>query len=194
MVMNKLFVSFIFACSLLLKVTAQNDSVYTGKPETPRPKPKENPNALKWRERLVFGGNFGLLFGPITFIDVSPLVGVKVTSKFVVSAGVIYNYYREQSRNFSYSTNLYGVRTQAQYFIVPTLFAQVGYDLINRNNPFSRDPNSRVNVENYWVGGGYRYSIGQRAALQMSVLYNLNQTRLSPYVNPNVFIGFVGGF
>lgn len=194
MVMKK--VLFVFVIWLLLAevTSAQTDSVYTGNP-APKTKTREKKeNTFNLRDRLVFGGNFGLSFGTITYVDLSPLVGIKVTDKFIPSIGGIYTYYRYESRSFVYSTNMYGARVQAQYFFWPQLFGQVGYDYINRNNPYSPDPNKRVNVENYWVGGGYRQMLGSSAALQLSVLYNLNQNRYSPYVNPNIFIGIVAGF
>jgi len=34
------------------------------------------------KDRLYYGGNFAAQFGTITFIDVSPLVGVMLTEKF----------------------------------------------------------------------------------------------------------------
>jgi hypothetical protein len=43
------------------------------------------------------------------------------------------------------------------------------------------------------VGGGYRQNLGEHVALQVAILYNLNQTRLSPYNNPFFSIGIVGG-
>ena len=36
-------------------------------------------------QRLFFGGNFGLTFGNFTFINVSPVVGYRLTDKFSAS-------------------------------------------------------------------------------------------------------------
>lgn len=195
MVMKKVLFVLVIWMVCITTIPAQTDSVYTGNPQ-PKPRTADNKGktTFNWRERLVFGGNFGLSFGSITYVDLSPLVGVRVTDKFVPSIGGIYTYYRYESRKLVYSANMYGARLQAQYFFWPQLFGQIGYDFINRNNPYSLDPNSRINVENYWIGGGYRQMMGSSAALQLSVLYNLNQTIYSPYMNPNIYIGIVAGF
>lgn len=195
MVMNKVIAVFILIIGLSSYSFSQKDSVYVGdtKPKVPT-EPKKEPK-FKWKEKLIYGGNFSLFFDRNgSFIDISPLIGVKLTSKLSVSVGPVYNYFSVSNSSYRYSTSIYGARSQAMYFILPQLFAQVGVDVLNRNNPFVSDPNSRVNIQNYWVGGGYRQNVNEAIAFQASILYNLNQTRLSPYTNPFFSVGFVVGF
>ncbi len=194
MLMNKVIAVFILIMGLNSYSFSQKDSVYVGdtKPKTPSEPKKESKS--KWKEKLIYGGNFGFFFSANgSFIDISPLIGVKITDKLSVSVGPVYNYLSSTNGAYRYSTSIYGGRAQAMYFVLPQLFAQVGIDVLNRNNPFVSDPNSRVNIQNYWVGGGYRQNLGGALSVQASILYNLNQTKLSPYTNPFFSVGFVVG-
>ncbi|TNF44384.1 MAG: hypothetical protein EP311_01250, partial [Cytophagales bacterium] len=45
------------------------------------------------KDRMFFGGNLGLQFGTVTFIDISPLAGVMITPRLSAGAGITYQYY-----------------------------------------------------------------------------------------------------
>ncbi len=47
------------------------------------------------KERLFYGGNFGLQFGSITDIQVSPVVGIWLLPRLNVAVGPNYRYYRD---------------------------------------------------------------------------------------------------
>ena len=42
---------------------------------------------------LFFGGGLGLQFGSMTLIEISPLVGYKITPKFSIGVSPTYKYY-----------------------------------------------------------------------------------------------------
>lgn len=155
---------------------------------------KEKPEKTPFIDRLFWGGNVGAWIGNPTFLDLSPLVGIKITEKFSAGVGVIYNYYSYKYNNYSYTLNLYGGRVYARYFFLENVFGQVGWDRINRDDPYAKKLNARVWVDNILMGGGIRYPIGDRFFMVATGLWNLNQTPLSPYANPIIQIGFVGGF
>lgn len=155
---------------------------------------KQQPDKIPFIDRLFWGGNVGAWIGNPTFLDLSPLVGVKITNKFSAGLGIIYNYYSYKYNNYTYSLNLYGGRIYARYFIFENVFGQIGWDRINRDDPYSLKMNARVWVDNILVGGGVRYPIGERFYMIATGLWNLNQTPLSPYANPIIQVGFVGGF
>jgi hypothetical protein len=50
--------------------------------------------------------------------------------------------------------------------------------------------NRRAWVDNLLVGGGYRESFSDNGSIVAMILYNINQTPLSPYQNPIIQIGF----
>jgi len=149
-----------------------------------------------WRKKIFLGGNLGLSFGNITFIDISPLVGYKVTDKFHLGVGAIYNYYSYKDTyygtNYVFRTSLYGGRCFARYYVMENIFLQTGWDKINRDDPYILG--QRVWVDNYLVGGGVRYPVGDRLSFVAVGLWNLNASIYSPYPNPIIQLGIMGGF
>ncbi len=171
---------------------SQSDSTQRSRNER-KPYDKKQSN-FDWRNRLYWGGTLGAWFGSSTFVDLSPLVGIKITDKFSVGVGVIYNYYAYNYGGYKYQTSLYGGRLYGRYFVFENVFLQAGWDRINRDNPYSYSPDQRVWVDNILVGGGLRYPISDRIYCNAIGLWNLNQTPLSPYQNPIIQIGFIGSF
>lgn len=66
-----------------------------------------NNDDLGLTNRVFFGGNFGLQFGTITNIEVSPLVGYRVTRDFSIGTGITYIYLKQQFDNFPDFENEY---------------------------------------------------------------------------------------
>jgi hypothetical protein len=190
--MKRIFCIIVLTLFTLGVVNAQRDTVrYRGDGRKPYDKNARN---FDWRNRLYWGGTVGAWFGTQTFVDLSPLIGVKINDKFSVGVGAIYNYYSYKYSGLNYHTSLYGSRLYGRYFIFNNVFLQAGWDHINRDNPYSYFPDQRVWVDNLLVGGGVRYPISDRFFCVATGLWNLNQTSLSPYSNPIIQIGFVGGF
>lgn len=141
-----------------------------------------------FKERLYFGGNLGLNFGDIVFIEVSPLVGYMLSNKASVGTGVIYQYL--EFRRPSFSTSIYGGRVFGRYNLFESLFAYAEYEalnlqFINRDNQIIREW-----VPGLLVGGGYfiRFGSRQRSGLNVMVLYNLLHDPLrSPYPSDIIF-------
>ena len=142
-------------------------------------------------ERVTLGGNFGLQFGTVTFIDVSPTVGYRFTDRFTAGPGLTYRYLK--FRNFS-GSSLYGGRIFARQRLGQQFFIQSEYEALNteyRTNNVDR-PISRTWVPGFFLGGGLFQPVGRRAAIIVSALYNLtyDATR-SPYNSPwNFNVGF----
>jgi hypothetical protein len=153
------------------------------------------PAKIPLRDRLFFGGNVGLSFGSLTFIQLAPLVGVRLTDKFGVGLGPSYSYYsdRRDSR-LKFTTETYGGRVFAQYRVHQSIMLYTEYELLNAEVPdllYTRL--ERRNISSLFVGGGYLAPIGQRSAVMISVLYNLLEDSYSPYENPVFRTGFVLG-
>lgn len=139
------------------------------------------------RERLFFGGELGLQFGTITFINISPLIGYKITERLSAGLGPKYLYYRDKF--FAYSTSMYGGRVFVRYNITPAIFAHAEYEVLNLETYFKR----RENVESIFVGGGFRQRIGQKSFMALTALWNINESVYSPYVNPIIRMEFIIG-
>lgn len=147
--------------------------------------PKES-----FSERLFYGGNFGLMFGTITYIELSPLVGYRITERLSAGPGVSYIYL--QDNRFDLSTSIYGGRLFARYNITDYLFGHGEYEVLNRESPYSLE--GRVNVTSIFIGGGYRQRFGLNSFLSIMGLWNLNDSEYSIYRNPIIRMGFSAGF
>jgi hypothetical protein len=143
-----------------------------------------------FKERLFFGGNVGAWFGSTTYINVSPLVGCKITKQFSVGAGFTYNYFSQSYMGQKYTSTIYGSNTFARYLILENVFAQVGWDRLSVSDYRSIIPNSRVWIHNLLVGGGFRQPFSERGSFVAAIFYNINQTPLTPYPNPIIQVGF----
>ena len=138
--------------------------------------------------KFYTGGNFGLSFGTVTAIDISPIIGYKITKDFSAGVGVIYMYYSDAQYHFS--TNAYGGRLFARHLIIENLFAHVEYELINRDAFDLNDHLIRVNVTGVLVGGGYTQRIAGNSFFNIMALWNLNDNPYSLYPNPIIRMGF----
>ena len=143
-----------------------------------------------FKERLYFGGNVGAWFGSTTYLNLSPLVGCKITKQFSLGGGFTYNYYSQTSYGQKYTSTIYGGNAFGRYLIFDNAFAQIGWDHLSVPDFYSPIPNSRVWVDNILLGGGYRQAFSEHASFIAAVFYNINQTPLSPYPNPIIQIGF----
>lgn len=154
------------------------------------------------KERLFFGGNLGLQFGSATYIDVSPLLGYKITEKFSAGIGATYIYYDIKESIYygnGYETSIYGGRVFGRYLFMENLFAHAETEVLNMEVPEIITGSSnyklvRDNIVSVMAGGGYAQPIGERSALVMMLLWNFTENQYSPYENPIFRIGFNAGF
>ena len=72
---------------------------------------REEPPPL--RERLFYGGSFGLQFGTITDIQVSPVIGLWVLPRVAIAVGPDYQYFKSPFGK----TNIYGGKGYLQFVV-----------------------------------------------------------------------------
>ncbi|UJP65246.1 hypothetical protein [Mongoliitalea daihaiensis] len=152
--------------------------------------PEERPSL---KDRMYVGGNFGMSFGTITFIDLSPLAGVMITDKLSSGLGATYQYFND-SRFIGGSNSLFGGRVFSRFNIFPNVFLHAEYETLNFEVfNFSSDSFRREWVDALLVGGGYFMPFGNRGGVNFTFLYNLNfDIRRSPYNEPYVIrVGLV---
>lgn len=145
---------------------------------------------------LFFGGGLGLQFGSMTLIEVSPLVGYKVTPKFSVGISPTYKYYHYNDYygpSLDLKTNVFGGSLFSRYVIWENLFAHVEFETLAYNTEVPGYPITREQFNSFFVGGGYNQPIGGNSAMYILALWNLNDTPDSPYVNPVIRVGFSVG-
>lgn len=168
--------------------SSSEDSIYNKYVKSNKPS-STGPFSL---DRVIYGGNVSARFGPITFVDVSPLVGYRFTDNFNMSVGFIYLYYSERYSNFTYSTSMYGPRINARRIIFQNIFAQADFSMLNVPGGFPL--NERTWINNLFVGGGLRQPISDRVSFVGSIMFNLTNSTLSPYGNPLLQFGVFSGF
>ncbi|HOW26503.1 MAG TPA: hypothetical protein PK711_12635 [Bacteroidales bacterium] len=174
----------ILSCCLIL--SAPSLTVAQPHPNDSIPRPRTT-----FADRLFIGGTFGVQFGDVTLVDVSPLVGFHITPRLSAAVGVIYQYYDDNY--YHYSTHIYGGRTWARCYVYKNaLFAHAEYELVNYQ-PYSFLGNERISVGSFLLGGGYTQWIGPRAFMSLTVLWNFTESPYSLYDNPIFQIGFGTG-
>jgi len=151
---------------------------------------KPTPEKKPLSERIYFGGNLGLQFGDVTFIDASPLVGYKVTDNFSVGAGITYIYIKYRNYN-SYTTTIYGGRVFSRYYFLENLFIHGEVEQLSGYwDPFL---NRRTFVTSVLGGAGYRQRISDKVSMTFLILWNFNESIYSPYSNPIIRGGLTFG-
>ncbi len=161
---------------------------------------------MTFRDRIFFGGDFSLQFGTITFIELSPIVGYRVTPRLAPGFGIIYQYYRDKTfRDVVFKTHIYGGRVFTRYLLVKDfnnviplglhagIIGYTEYEFLNLDRQFSNSliKEGRFWLHSFYVGGGLELPVSRRARMNFIVLYNLNDTGESPYSNPLVRIGII---
>ena len=184
--------SIVFAAALTLLLSSYSATGYSQKVKGDIP---------PLRERLFFGGDFGLQFGTITNIDLAPIIGLWVLPRVAVAAGPEYTYYA--MKNFG-STSIFGGRVYTQLVliqdindIIPArihlgLFLHAEDELQNLESDFWLDPQTdsgRFNVNTLLVGGGISQPMGRRGALNLIALWALDDP-YGLYSSPEIRISF----
>ncbi|NUM51420.1 MAG: hypothetical protein HUU48_09905 [Flavobacteriales bacterium] len=161
-------------------------------------KPKEKYKSSFWEKTFV-GGNFGLMFGNVTLIDLSPNAGYNITESFSAGLGITYMYF--SNRYYNYSTNIFGGRVFARQKILNSFLLHTEYEILNMDLYNNLDRRvERVNYPRLLIGGGIRQNIGDHSYFMLLILFNvLDDTNyISKYSfqmpNPDIRMGIAIGF
>ncbi|RAI90110.1 hypothetical protein [Algoriphagus yeomjeoni] len=177
---SKYLLLFFLAFALFQSSTFAQREIYEG-------------DSIQLKDRLYYGGNFGMQFGTVTLIDFSPLVGVMITPKFSSGVGITYQYFNDR-RYIGGETSSYGGRLFSRYNIFPNIFLHAEYESINFDN-YNRfsERFERIWSNAIFLGGGYFAPFGPRGGANFTFLYNVLHDNLrSPYGEPYVIrVGFV---
>jgi len=153
-----------------------------------------------WTDRIYVGGNLGFSFGTVTYIEVAPLVGYRITNNWSAGLGGRYTYYKDNYYFPPYETSIYGAMAFTRYNIYKGIFAEADFEANNFEvyqpvfdtfGNFIRYDTERKWVPSLLLGGGYSQSIGGKSAFYISILYDVLQNPNSPYYGQPVFRGGV---
>ena len=145
-------------------------------------------------DRLYFGGGFGLSSrNNISYFNLSPQLGYKITDPFSVGIGAVYQYTVNQIQGTLFI--LYGGNLFSRYVIVKNFFATTEYEIL----AFRDQPDIwNTGFKSWFVGGGYSYPIRGNVSFNATGLYNLLWNRSNGYTlygSPfNLRVGLNVGF
>ncbi|NOY36106.1 MAG: hypothetical protein GXO83_00855 [Chlorobi bacterium] len=158
------------------------------------------------QKRFFFGGMVGLRFGTITDIQLAPVAGCRLTPRLEFGVGFKYQYYSERNPLFKYNTNIYGPRVFTRYLFLKNfskifpikynggLFFDAEYETLSMEKKYfdfpAFNPEGRFWLKSYLVGIGLRQPVDRNRALNLILLYNLNDVQYTPYSNPMFRIEF----
>ncbi|CAG5012876.1 hypothetical protein DYBT9275_05266 [Dyadobacter sp. CECT 9275] len=205
---------FLLTTTSLYSVFAQNDEYY--RPDSLRkeknrvvPAPQDEPVVMKkdsierkkrladfqdrpFIDRVRLGGSFGLSFGTVTNVNLSPMAGYELTEKLVAGVGVTGMYFR--SRYYDINDFYYGGRAFMMYQLFPMVNVIGEFEGMNVIGSYQK----RQWLGSPLIGAAYSQPIGGRFIkyAHLTILYNLNYNNqidqysgqnLSPYSSPFVF-------
>src|SRR5664279_5082865 len=155
-----------------------------------------------FKERLFFGGNMGLMFGTITDIQISPVVGYWLLPRLAIAAGPTYSFYKTEIDK----TSIYGGKAYAQLVVLQDIssviplgshtgiFLHIEDELLSLKANFWKypyNPPGRFYVNTVLIGGGISQQIGRRSSMDFMVLWPLNESDYNIYNKPEIRISFI---
>jgi len=163
-------------------------------------KRREEPPPL--RDRIFFGGSFGLQFGTYTSIEISPVMGIWLLPRLSVAAGPGYEYVKYQN----ISTSIYSGRAYLQFVLLKDIdkFIPLGVhssivfhaedELLNLDTDYWQTSiitgENRFYVNSLLIGGGRSQQLGRRGSFNFLVLWVVTDSGYDIYNNPEIRIGF----
>lgn len=163
---------------------------------------KVSKEAPPLRDRLFYGGSFGLQFGTFTDIEVSPIIGIWVLPRIGVAVGPNFRYYKDPVDH----TTIYGGRTYIQYIVLQDLnniiplgihaglFLHGEDEVLSLESAFFKSTpytSSRFLINTFLAGGGIRQQMGKRSSLNVMFLWALNDSGYGIYGNPDIRISII---
>jgi hypothetical protein len=170
---------------------------------------KDKKESPPFKERLFYGGSFGLQFGSVTDIQISPVIGYWLLARLNVAVGPNYRYYKDQIDQ----TTIYGVKGYLQFVVIQDLnkifpmgvhtgiFLHLEDETLSLKSAFWKPSPSYPSISPYksdrfyintvLAGGGISQQIGRRSSLNFMVLWALNDSGYNIYSNPEIRISFI---
>jgi hypothetical protein len=198
---KKIIVVILLLFSFFSSVSAQE--IQEGLTRVSEPKSQEDAPPI--RQRLFFGGNFGLQLGSITNINLSPVIGMWVLPRLAVAVGPYYTFYKD----FQGKTDIYGGKSYIQYVVFQdlnkflplgtntSLFLHLEDECLSLNSGYWKNiilPPNRFVINTLLGGAGLSQQLGRRGAVNFMVLWPLVESdpEMSSqlYRTPELRIGF----
>ena len=170
--MKNLFKLLLSVLSIFLALAVAQAQTNTETDENTEEGNEKGKSGTPLSERIYFGGNLGFGFGDVTFYDISPLVGYRLTDQFSMGLGGTYRY--TNNKIFNVQFDVTGGRIFARYDITPTIYPYLEYERLSFRFGGSEQP--REWQEAIFGGAGFFQPMGRRGGVNILALYMLNWT------------------
>lgn len=174
--MIRAWITILFLSACEFCVAQKRDDEYANEKENPAPQNESKINKDRW----VLGGNFGGFIGEVSFVQISPMLGYKLTEK--LTSGVGLNYILAASNDLN--MNVVGGSIWSRYKISPTVFLHSEFEQLQINARATGYQPYRASAPVFMIGGGYL-----QGNFGVTVLYDVIQDADSPYQTPIIRIG-----
>jgi len=163
---------------------------------------REKAEAPPLKERLFYGGNFGLQIGTITDIQLSPVIGIWLLPRLNVALGPDYRFLKDRNDR----TDIYGGKVYSEFVVIQNLnsiipfagntgiFVHVEDEFLSLESEFWQNTpnlNSRFSINTLLAGGGISQQIGRRSSMNLMFLWALNESIYNVYGTPEIRISFI---
>lgn len=153
------------------------------------------------RERLFFGGSFGLQFGTITDIQVSPVIGFWFLPRLALAVGPDYRYYNDKVSK----TYIYGAKAYMEFIVLRNINSVIPIgsntniifhledEALSLQSEFWKLPpyaSERFYINTVLIGGGISQQLGRRSSINFLALWAVNESIYNVYGNPEIRIVF----
>jgi hypothetical protein len=180
-----------FTAIILLLVALQTASAQKIRSEAP-----------PFKERLFFGGSFGLQIGTITDIEASPIIGFWVLPRLAIATGPNYRFYKDTMGK----TSIYGGRGYTEFVIIKDInsiipvginmgiFFHLEDEFLSLESEFWQNlsvDSDRFTVNTLLAGAGLSQSVGRRSSINMMILWALNDSEYDIYNGPEFRVSFI---
>jgi hypothetical protein len=149
-----------------------------------------------FKERIVLGGNFNIVSTDPIAVDLSPLIGYRINSKFFMGLSMNFRqtFGTVDSLNFNWyvSPTNTSFRIFANYDLIKNFYASAEWEISGSKNQKTSIESAKKWNNNYFIGLGKKILIHPKLFMTVTALYNLNSEKRNP-THPQRFqmrIGF----
>ncbi len=150
-------------------------------------------------ERVFFGGSFGLQFGTITNIELSPVAGIWLLPRLAVAAGPSWQYYKDPLGK----TSIYGGRSFLRFMFIQDLnqiipigmrfgfYVHVEYEALSLASDFWTGvytDDSRFWEHTALAGLGFSQPMGMKSSFNVTFLWTITESEYQIYNRPEIRI------
>lgn len=144
---------------------------------------ENDPFEKSWKDKLVFGGSVFPGYSNGWILEMTPMVGYKVTNTTIAGVGINYSYrgFNDPYGQYSVSNRMYGGRAFVMQDLFYSVFAQAEYDysylIYKEKDAFDQlVVDQRFQSPGFLVGGGYRQR-GNYVSYNLTLLYDVMNGR-----------------